>query len=768
MKIMTKKIWSAVAGIALAASAAGAEDSAYRHAQTADSLAAALDGRSVALLKAKGPKGGWKKRLLAVVEFLPGAMGETRFESLGTLAVTMRDSNSVIAESANGAYLEIDRDASSFRFHVGPTAAREVASSEQMSLSDIEMHGRAALNGGLYGLVIDGADTMTTDEIDNTTKSWSDRVVFLGSRYVIEDVGNIESGGVEETVLANIAIFGREIDGVPVVGPGSKAALFLGSGGELIGFDIDWPVYKLLRKAQATVSIDAVASRFAEVAERPVPLPGTNVEEAVALARFECGYVDLGARKRKGQKIQAGCAAQVEGRSADGTFRVAYSEFMPIGDPVQRDRNWPAAQQVRQDATRPCRPRDPSCEIPTKPVAGAAPFYVTTMTHMEGNSTDHVGNDPKAVFDRHAALLRHGASVAAQYGAILTIESEIPFSVGQLIHGDNVLDDMLAYGHGVGTHCDIRPLSTAPETTDYRAVAQELTGETIPANAFDINFAGDIPIGTLRGLAADAELAATNAITGLLNEATAVDYFAAELANYYKVNWQAAWGLSAPGDLTADNTRVLDVATEWRIRKVLVDMLVGEDENFGCSGGGGVPDWVQGAELGGFAYVDGVVGFHYLSMPLTERPYGWDDATILGETYHDAAPVLLEDRVHPVFLKNAADFQEDTLVPEGAILMNAGSIGRVDSFDGLPEVFTEDDIDGAMAALAEAVGAHDGERIGKAVFYMPATIFQSTNTKLLEEFFYRINEEFVDTGLVAWASQKDVYEATTRWNVSMR
>ena len=73
--------------------------------------------------------------------------------------------------------------------------------------------------------------------------------------------------------------------------------------------------------------------------------------------------------------------------------------------------------------------------------------------------------------------------------------------------------------------------------------------------------------------------------------------------------------------------------------KGLVDDLVGPEHNRGCSGAGSPFDWAQGLVEAGFEYVDGIVGFHMLAFPLSERPSGWDDLTIYKEYYHDNVPV---------------------------------------------------------------------------------------------------------------------------------
>jgi hypothetical protein len=80
------------------------------------------------------------------------------------------------------------------------------------------------------------------------------------------------------------------------------------------------------------------------------------------------------------------------------------------------------------------------------------PLYLTTMTHMEQNFVD---DRDQAVFNLHIQQLGYGMDLADKYGAILTIESEKPFARANSIWGRNVMAEIVARGHGVGTHCDI-------------------------------------------------------------------------------------------------------------------------------------------------------------------------------------------------------------------------------------------------------------------------------------------------------------------------
>ena len=109
-----------------------------------------------------------------------------------------------------------------------------------------------------------------------------------------------------------------------------------------------------------------------------------------------------------------------------------------------------------------------------------APFYLSTMTHMEGGWT--MAATDEAFFNSQATKLRHIMDLAEEHGVILTFETELPFAQGMQRFNDNVFAEAVERGHGVGTHCDIFPrkqLSNAQMTQELRKrkdIVDELVG----------------------------------------------------------------------------------------------------------------------------------------------------------------------------------------------------------------------------------------------------------------------------------------------------
>lgn len=97
---------------------------------------------------------------------------------------------------------------------------------------------------------------------------------------------------------------------------------------------------------------------------------------------------------------------------------------------------------------------------------GSQPLYLTTMTHLE-NNWDLSSNQP--LFNKTVDELRYGMDLAEKYGALLTFESGLSFTEAINKFNDNVLQEAIDRGHGVGTHVD---LSAKKKLTDIAATQE--------------------------------------------------------------------------------------------------------------------------------------------------------------------------------------------------------------------------------------------------------------------------------------------------------
>ncbi len=303
-----------------------------------------------------------------------------------------------------------------------------------------------------------------------------------------------------------------------------------------------------------------------------------------------------------------------------------------------------------------------------------APVFFSTMTHLEGG-WDFV-EKKESMFQDQAKKLRTAMDYAERYDAILTFESEMPFARAMVKWGDNVFQEALDRGMGIGTHCDISPRR---DFSDEEMVDQVLQ------------------------------------------------------------------------------------------RKELVDAVVDSSENLGCAGAGGMADWYEGMVGAGFNYIDGTVGFHYLALPLSERPEGWDDKAIISEHYHDAAPVDHDLKYYP-FRISRVGFTEDV---HGDLVVSAGDIGEISSIGDIGEagddgwsadcgkdcVIDEADVDAIETAIRSFVATRDTSRVAKLQVYIATEKFEDPGIELFFERMQALQNE----GVIQWGSQKDVYEAFVQW-----
>lgn len=311
----------------------------------------------------------------------------------------------------------------------------------------------------------------------------------------------------------------------------------------------------------------------------------------------------------------------------------------------------------------------PATEPAKSPISAdeAAPFYITSMTHMEGNWDD---DSIQPLFEKHVSQMRYAMDLFDEYGAKLTFESEQPFAKANSIWGVNILKEVVDRGHGVGTHADF---------------------------------------------------GADKKVTLSLEELT-------------------------------DN---------FKANKALVDDLVGAENNRGVSGGTGPTDWVLAASAAGFDYIDAVTGFGYLSMDESERPEGWTNQYIRTVAYHDSIPVDFEERIYPMWLKDATDLVPDE---DGIIVDMNGDVGELASLAEDRKTcnpdceFTQDDITAFTDAIDQALELRDPSKVTRLNLHIPLVLLDPKNETLLRSFLSAI-QSYVDKGEVKWATQLEAYEA---------
>ncbi|MCM3869403.1 MAG: hypothetical protein ND895_01730 [Pyrinomonadaceae bacterium] len=269
------------------------------------------------------------KQLRALAARKDGPLG-ARFTERGLKAARSDDRNTAFVGPFSS--LKVSADGTKFHFRGNIDDPNELkragAAGRLIQKDELEKIGRRFIDNALKEFVRLGAD---------------ESLVFLGSKYLREEALSADGKQRKDEVSANIAVFGREVRGVPVIGSGSKIAVWFANDRQPVGVDVDWATYKVTQTRQSVLSRDRL---FERVRATTVPPGGTA---GATVSRFECGYIDLGAPKR-GAGIQSGCAIHYTGRNEDGSSW-ARVEYVPAGQQVFADAKWPLARLIAEGKT---------------------------------------------------------------------------------------------------------------------------------------------------------------------------------------------------------------------------------------------------------------------------------------------------------------------------------------------------------------------------------------------------------------------------------
>jgi len=177
-----------------------------------------------------------------------------------------------------------------------------------------------------------------------------EELVPMKTEYQIDDEGR-GNETLKEELVASTIIFGRRVGGVDVLGAGSKVMVTFANDGIPVAFAYDWPEYRATGQKQDVLDISLIRERASALATMRFG------SESVDIRRFECGYVDRGARRARSDlqaPIQAGCwVTYVGSRTAPnyvpkagdhpsyGIQQTATGDAIPAGKTVEMDYDWP-------------------------------------------------------------------------------------------------------------------------------------------------------------------------------------------------------------------------------------------------------------------------------------------------------------------------------------------------------------------------------------------------------------------------------------------
>jgi hypothetical protein len=154
-------------------------------------------------------------------------------------------------------------------------------------------------------------------------------------------------GSMNEAVVATKIGFTRTVDGVAVLGAGSKIGITFDTKRQVLAFDIDWPQYthlagKGLKASEGTVDLATVRQRAKKVRN------SRKLEKQVEELSFECGYFDSGTLAGAGAGVRGACQSRYRTSSADGHRSAGVIDTIPIAEQVVDDSSWPESALLRQ------------------------------------------------------------------------------------------------------------------------------------------------------------------------------------------------------------------------------------------------------------------------------------------------------------------------------------------------------------------------------------------------------------------------------------
>lgn len=161
--------------------------------------------------------------------------------------------------------------------------------------------------------------------------------------------------GATSKVVAQRVVFTREIDGIPVVGAGSKVTITFLNDGSVESFHYDWPRYVATKRTETLASPEEILRRMQTVVSARTSTSGratiqmpragaanqtVDLGDNTVLERLACGYYDEGYAVRDPKApVQAGCYYHVLHLRGSGDYvtKAAYSGAVPAATRSEED-----------------------------------------------------------------------------------------------------------------------------------------------------------------------------------------------------------------------------------------------------------------------------------------------------------------------------------------------------------------------------------------------------------------------------------------------
>lgn len=319
------------AGIMLSSTAAQAEDLPQTQIRQQTAVSQGLGVTSLPVLQ-RGSAASQTEVSNALIQKLrPLSAHQSTNDAAGTLRT-----------SGDQWLLQVSSDGSAaeFRDLAVEAAAHSlgVPLSRKMTESEMEQKGRAFIAAHLASHIVLGK---------------GEQLLALRSDYRSEGGQDLATGKTDSAVVANRIVFGRTINGIPVVGNGSKVMVTFTNDGSVESFRYDWPTYQT-GAAQTVAGPSEVLSRVQKVmgartgesitsvvavpanSSKTFPLALTPNSQLQAL---DCGYYDAGSPARKSDNVQPGCTYLTVSHDSNG-MRAGYAGAVPAATSFSSDPGW--------------------------------------------------------------------------------------------------------------------------------------------------------------------------------------------------------------------------------------------------------------------------------------------------------------------------------------------------------------------------------------------------------------------------------------------
>ena len=281
---------------------AGSTPRSDEHAKT--SLTTGFSVKSLPVLKWRSPRSP-EATLNVLLRSLPGKTG-------APYRILRQQNDPVLRAAAQEWRLDIFGSGSAAEYlnegNAGRALRTAVEPSQAMRLAQLEKSGRDYIDQVLAGVI-------TLAPGDSLTSEAMSARIMGGSA--------IDGSSSYSTVLASRMIFTREIEGVPVVGAGSKVTVTFLNDGSIKSFRYDWPAYERTQQTQSLLNAAEILKRVQivifkraggpgmKLEEWPQPVPGDGPVDLggnFRLERLVCGYYDPGFWERQADApVQPGC-----------------------------------------------------------------------------------------------------------------------------------------------------------------------------------------------------------------------------------------------------------------------------------------------------------------------------------------------------------------------------------------------------------------------------------------------------------------------------